>query len=56
MQPSPEALKLFELMKDCARACNLRIAIQSLNFWVDLHETLTDSGIEDLGNYPHIFE
>lgn len=56
IQPSPDALKLFELMKDCAKAANQRVAVQSLNFWLEMHETVTTVEIENLKSYQHLFE
>lgn len=31
---------LFKLVKDCARAPNLRLSISSLDFWTDFKETI----------------
>lgn len=34
------SLSLFNLVKDCARAPNLRLSISSLDFWTDFKETI----------------
>ena len=42
------------LMKDCAKAVNLRIAIDSLDFWLCFYETIT-TRLNNLKQYGHIF-
>ena len=54
INPSDEATTLFNLMKDCAKAQNQRIAIQSLDFWACFYETIT-TRIENLKQYEHLF-
>jgi hypothetical protein len=42
---------LFRLLKDCAQAPNLRLAISSLDFWTDFKETIY---VCELGNIEHL--
>jgi hypothetical protein len=41
IEKSEQSQQLFTLLKDCASARNLRITVQSLDFWYQFHETIT---------------
>ena len=45
--------QLFGLLKDCARIPNLRLAVQSIDFWLDFKETINTC---ELKNEQHILE
>jgi hypothetical protein len=41
IEKSEQSQQLFTLLKDCVSARNLRITVQSLDFWYQFHETIT---------------
>lgn len=45
---------LFTLLKDCAQATNLRIVIDSLRFWDEFKETITNR-INNVSKFEHLF-